>query len=78
MPYNINDLGEKLLVDKLNLNPKFAKAVTEERKKNEWFEDRDDFKDRMKLYYLTKGKQEELNLGLKEINTLLVANKIIF
>ncbi|RZJ67148.1 MAG: hypothetical protein EOO47_25105, partial [Flavobacterium sp.] len=32
MPYNINDLGEKLLVDKLNLNPKFAKAVTEERK----------------------------------------------
>ncbi|REC39788.1 hypothetical protein [Chryseobacterium sp. 5_R23647] len=78
MPYNINDLGEKLLVDKLNLNSKFAKSVTEERKKNEWFEDRDDFKDRMKLYYLNKGRQEELSLGLKEINTLLVANRIIF
>ncbi|BEV03805.1 hypothetical protein [Chryseobacterium gambrini] len=78
MPYNINDLGEKLLVDKLNLNPKFAKAITEERKKSEWFKDMRKFEERMENYYSNRKDKEILNSGLNDIEGLEKTNKITF
>lgn len=79
MPYNINDLGEKLLVDKLNLNPKFAKAVTEERKTEKGaFEDIRKFEERMTDYYLNRKDKDILNSGLDEIDSLEKTNKITF
>jgi len=78
MPYNINDLGEKLLVDKLNLNPKFANSVTEERKKNGMFERIDFFEERMENYYSNIKDKEILNSGLNNIDSLERTNKITF
>ncbi|WP_295213433.1 hypothetical protein [uncultured Chryseobacterium sp.] len=79
MPYNINDLGEKLLVDKLNLNPKFAKAVTEERKTEKGaFEDIRKFEERMTDYYLNRKDKDILNSELDEIDSLEKNNKITF
>ncbi|PVV49405.1 hypothetical protein DD829_22765 [Chryseobacterium sp. HMWF035] len=78
MPYNINDLGEKLLVDKLNLNPKFAKAVTEERKNNGMFERIDFFEERMTNYYANRKDKEVLDFGLTTIDDLRKIDKITF
>ncbi|WP_177731939.1 DNA/RNA non-specific endonuclease [Flavobacterium inviolabile] len=51
MPYNINDLGETLLVDKLKLNANFAKAVAIVRNDKGAFKDMANFRLRMKQYY---------------------------
>jgi hypothetical protein len=78
MPYNVNDLGETLLVSKLNLNSKFAKTVTEERKKNGLFEDIIKFEERMTNYYSNRKDKEILNVGLDKIYDLESSKKITF
>lgn len=78
MPYNINDLGETLLVNKLNLNTKFTKAVTEERKKNGLFKDIRKFEERMTVYYLNRIDKEVFNSGMDDISNLEYTKKVIF
>ncbi|WP_157450449.1 DNA/RNA non-specific endonuclease, partial [Chryseobacterium sp. CCH4-E10] len=78
MPYNINDLGETLLVDKLNLNAKFAKAVTEERKENGSFKNLTFFEERMTNYYANRKDKDVFDFGLTQIDDLRKINKITF
>lgn len=78
MPYNINDLGETLLIDKLKLNANFAKAVNEERKKNGAFTDMRTFEIRLNNYYINRKDVGIFNLGMDEIYNLKESNKITF
>lgn len=77
LPFSINDLGETLLIKKLDLNPKFAKAITEERKANGWFKDLDKFEDRMTLYY-KNSKSQDLDILLDVIDQLEERKRITF
>ena len=67
LPFNINDLGETLLIKKLSLNPKFAKAITEERKVNGWFDTIRGFENRMEKYYEKKVDNNKLDIFLDKI-----------
>ncbi|OCA77261.1 hypothetical protein BBI01_02015 [Chryseobacterium artocarpi] len=78
MPYNINDLGETLLVDKLNLNPKFALAVNEERKKIKWFNDFNMFEMSMTNYYANRADKDIFVSGMITIDNLITSNQITF
>ena len=78
LPFNINDLGETLLRNKLGLSAKFAKAITEERKTNGWFKDQDSFEDRLDVYYENRDKLDELDNLLDSIDELVSNNKLTF
>ncbi|MEW7281343.1 DNA/RNA non-specific endonuclease [Aquimarina sp. 2201CG1-2-11] len=78
MPFNINDLGEKLLSDKLGVDKKFAKAITEERKANGWFNDQDNFEIRMNKYYENRKDKGILTTGIDQIEILIDSEKAIF
>lgn len=74
MPYNINDLGETLLIDKLKLNANFAKAVTKERNARGPFISMANFRERMTRYYSLNrtGKESERDAGITNINTMSI------
>jgi hypothetical protein len=84
MPYNINDLGEKLLVDKLKLNPKFAKAITvakaitDEPIKRKWFDNFNNFEIRMTNYYANRTDKDVFDSGMIAIDNLMASNQITF
>lgn|GEM_PF-907908 len=58
MPFNINDLGETLLVSKLGLDPKFANIVNENRKLKGSYSSLRNFMERM--YDLVNEKNEKI------------------
>ncbi|WP_347067828.1 hypothetical protein [Flavobacterium sp. WV_118_3] len=73
IPYNINDLGETLLVDKLKLNANFAKAVAKERSDYGPFGSMAEFKARMKEYYSLNrsSKDAERVEGIASVDIMI-------